>query len=318
MLLNEGLSFYIKLLLLSCGIMIGISALIKFPLSEDMLLYLGFSGNPSAWEFAWVPPIFHGIDGANIRRFQGILDGPNTMGAFLIFFTGIFAYYFRSFKDWYFTNGGIILILVVMVVYTYSRSALLWILCAITLATIGSMRSIFKKYKKEFLILSTVGIFLCWIFYIQYADRIWAIVGRAWSTKGHFERMSVGIARVVESPLGQGLGSAWPAYRYVENLEWQGRQAVEEKDRFFIPESWYIQQFIEWGLISGIAFLMLMWIFFIRLMKKHLFLGSMFVGIGVMNLFLHTFESSPFSLILFIFVGLIFWFDRYGKRVPKK
>jgi hypothetical protein len=69
-LLKEGFTYYIRLFLISTGIMLFLSALLKYPLSEDLLLYIGFSGNPSVWEFSGVPPIFHGIDGANVRRFQ--------------------------------------------------------------------------------------------------------------------------------------------------------------------------------------------------------------------------------------------------------
>jgi hypothetical protein len=108
--LEKPISYYIKLILISSGIMLFISGLLKFPLSEDLLLYAGYCGNPSAWHACeGVPPIFHGIDGANTRRFQGILDNPNTMGAYLIFFSGLFAYYIREKKEWHFV-GGIILL----------------------------------------------------------------------------------------------------------------------------------------------------------------------------------------------------------------
>ena len=50
--------------------MICISMLLKWPFSEDLLLYLGYSGNPSNWQFGSSIPIFHGVDGANVRRFQ--------------------------------------------------------------------------------------------------------------------------------------------------------------------------------------------------------------------------------------------------------
>jgi hypothetical protein len=37
---------------------------------------------------------------------------------------------------------------------------------------------------------------------------------------------------------------------------------MEEKDRFYIPESWYIQQFVEGGVIGGILFLTIMIVLF--------------------------------------------------------
>lgn len=317
-LLREWLSYYLRLFLYSCGAMVAISALLKFPFSEDLLLYAGYSGNPSAWDFSWAPPIFHGIDGANVRRFQWILDGPNTMWAFLIFLSGIFAYYFRSFKDWYFVNGVIFLGFFVMIIYTYSRSALLGMILAILVVLLWSIGFIFKKYKKEFWVLSVVVIVLSSLLIVQYSGRLDAIIWRAWSTQGHMERMTTWVERFVSAPLGQWLGSAWPAYRYVKNLQWVQREDVEKEDRYYIPESWYIQQFIEGWVIGGVLFILIMATLFFWLLKKHIFLAAMLVAIGVMNFFLHTFESSPFSLLFFIILWLILWSQLYGKRTTRK
>lgn len=69
-LLGRSLSYYLRIFLISAGLMLFISGLLKWPLQEELLLYFGYSGNPSAWDFGGAPPIFHGIDGANVRRFQ--------------------------------------------------------------------------------------------------------------------------------------------------------------------------------------------------------------------------------------------------------
>ena len=123
--LKHPVSHYLKIFVISAGLMLFVSGLLKFPLSEDILFYFGYSGNISAWQFGGAPPAFHGIDGANVRRFQGLLDGPNSMGAFLILYMGILVYYTRYKKDWYFLVGAVILVLIVMILYTYSRSALI-------------------------------------------------------------------------------------------------------------------------------------------------------------------------------------------------
>lgn len=304
-LLHGTVGYYLKLAIGSIGTMILISALIKFPLSEDILLSFGYGGNPSAWQFSGAPPIFHGIDGANIRRFQGILDGPNTMWAFLLFFIGLFTYYFRGARDWYFFNGGIITILILMIIYTYSRSALLGLGTGIVFVLVWSARFLYKKYQKQTISLILVAIALIGIVFFQYSWRLAAIIGREGSTKGHFERMSVGIARTIDAPLWQWLWSAGPAYRYIQDLGSIPREKIEELDRYYIPESWYIQQYVEWGLIGWTLFVVLMIYIFILLLKKHIFLGSMFLGIGIMNFFLHTFESSAFSLLFFLIIAII-------------
>lgn len=301
--LEKPISWYIKTLLFSIGTMLFLSGLLKWPLSEDLLLYLWYCGNPSAWhDCSGVPPIFHGIEWANARRFQWILDNPNTMWAYLIFFSGLLAYYTRAKKEWYFVLGVIFLGLLIMILYTYSRSAFLGILWAYGILILFNLRSIFKKYLKESLIIiSTVCLIGVGIL-VQYSGTLGAIIGREGSTKWHLERMIIGVERFVSAPLGQGLGSAGPGYRKVINSDIKNG---EISDTFYIPESWYIQQFIEWGIVGGISFLILMWLFFIQLVRTHATLGAMLFGILVMNFFLHTFESSVLVLPLFLIIGII-------------
>jgi len=47
------------------------------------------------------------------------------MGAMLIVFSGIFAYFMRVKKDWYFVTSTILVGLFIMLAYTYSRSAMI-------------------------------------------------------------------------------------------------------------------------------------------------------------------------------------------------
>lgn len=57
--------------------------------------------------------------------------------------------------------------------------------------------------------------------------------------------MMIGVQKSLSHPLGLGLGSSGPAYRYVENLQNMDKEIVDRKDIENIPESWYIQQFVE-------------------------------------------------------------------------
>ncbi|GAB0175059.1 MAG: hypothetical protein HHAS10_09380 [Candidatus Altimarinota bacterium] len=303
--LEKPTSYYIRLFLISSGAMLFISALLKWPLSEDLLLYLGYSGNPSNWQFGSSIPIFHGVDGANVRRFQGLLDGPNTMGAYLLVFTGMLTYYFRHYKKWHFFIGCIVLGIFILVIYTYSRSALLGFLSGVGIVILFLLPKIYKNYRVEFL--SSVFILLMLVggIFVQYSGTMKAIVGRAGSTNGHIERMKIGIERFVEKPFGQGLGSAGPAYRYVQNLENKDRKEIEEIDKKYIPESWYIQQMVEGGFLGLILFLFIVSMILYKLFRENILLAGMFFSILVMNLFLHTFESSIVSLLLFSLIGLI-------------
>lgn len=302
--LEERTSYYIRLFLISGGVMLFISMLLKWPLSEDLLLYLGYSGNPSNWQFGSSIPIFHGVDGANVRRFQGLLDGPNTMGAFLLLYAGVLVYYFRSKKEWFFVLGCITLVIIALIFYTYSRSAVLWLIWWVWIIILFSLKDIYKKYRTQFISISLLGVLILWAIFIQYAGNMKAIIERGWSTNGHKERMKVWVERFIDHPLWQWLASAGPAYRYLQNLENTDRKDIEEKDRFYIPESWYIQQMIEWGIFGILIFLTILSLIFIRLFHIHILLVGTFLSICIMNFFLHTFESSVVSISLFLLVWL--------------
>lgn len=101
------------------------------------------------------------------------------------------------------------------------------------------------------------------------------------------------------------MGSSGPAYRHVLKLQHTERAEIEEQDRYYIPESWYIQQFVEGGFLGGTLFLVISAMIFFSLFYTSSILAGMFAGIGAMNLFLHTYESSVLSMSLFIFLGLI-------------
>lgn len=316
--LEKPISYYIKLFLISSGIMLFLSGLLKFPLSEDLLLYAGYSWNPSSWQFGNVPPIFHGIDGANVRRFQWILDGPNTMGAFLILFSGMYAYFMRNKREWFFVNGLILFLLLIMVIYTYSRSALLWTLAGYMFIVVMSLPYLFKKYRNQFIAILWLISIVWWLLFFQYSGTLWAILGRTGSTKWHFERMQTSIGRFIEHPFGQWLGSSWPGYRYTQNLEGTDKSIIEKQDTYFIPESWYLQQLVEWGILWWGVFMIFMILIFWWLFRKHLILWGMFIGIAVMNMFLHTFESAPFSLSLFLLVGLLLSKRSHGHHIYER
>jgi len=201
--LLRPLSHYLKIFVISAGAMLFVSGLLKFPLNEDLLLHFGYSGNISAWQFGSAPPAFHGIDGANVRRFQGLLDGPNSMGAFLIVYMGILVYYARYKKDWYFFVGGILAVLIVMILYTYSRSALIAVIFAFFVAIIFSIRVLYHKYKMQVIAIGCILALLGGAVSIKYAGKAQAIIGREGSTRGHAERMITGLQRFSEHPLGQ-------------------------------------------------------------------------------------------------------------------
>ncbi|MBF0913547.1 hypothetical protein HXK64_01070, partial [Candidatus Gracilibacteria bacterium] len=137
-----------------------------------------------------------------------------------------------------------------------------------------------------------------------FSNQLRNIVFRESSTEGHFSRMKIGIERFIKKPLGSGLAESGPAFRsiYPEKQNLEG-------EHYYIPESWFIQILVEGGIIYFALFLSILGIISIKLYKKSLTIFGVFLAILVMNIFLHIFEATYLSILLFILIGLILYKD---------
>lgn len=77
---------------------------------------------------------------------------------------------------------------------------------------------------------------------------------------------------------------------------------VFSTEHYYIPESWYIQQLIEGGIV-GLFFLTIVFILLLVSLRKYPAMFAAFVGVLVMNTFLHSFESVHTSLALFLILS---------------
>ncbi len=84
--LTDGVGRYLRVFLISASAALALGIFVRWIAGEAVLLYFGFSPNLSNWAFGGSIPIYHGIDGANVRRFQGIFDGPNPAGFFILLY----------------------------------------------------------------------------------------------------------------------------------------------------------------------------------------------------------------------------------------
>jgi hypothetical protein len=125
------------------------------------------------------------------------------MGAFLIIFSGIFAYFTRLYHRWHFAIGCILLGIVGMIIYTYSRSALIGIVGAYMIVLVMSLSVLWRLYRGQLIAVFVILALLVGSIAVVFSGRAMAIIGRAGSTSGHSERMITGIHRVLEHPLGQ-------------------------------------------------------------------------------------------------------------------
>lgn len=66
-----------------------------------------------------------------------------------------------------------------------------------------SLKSIWRKYKKESLYVVLFLAVISGLFYLRYEGTIDQIIVRTGSSKGHFDRAITGIRRFREHPMGQ-------------------------------------------------------------------------------------------------------------------
>lgn len=288
----------VKLFLISASISLIIWLIIKFIIWEEILEIFWFSIYVADWQFKWWIPIYHWVEASGIRRFQGLLDWPNQMWFFMILFSGLFLHINRKKIEFHIILT--LIISLILILLTYSRSALLGIWVASFILIALNLKFLFKKYKKESLIILGILIIFSWFFYLLFQDRIHNIFIRSGSTEWHFNRMQIWINRFIEHPMGQWLSSAWPAFR--ASYTWE---VTKEDEAYYIPESWFIQQLIEWWFIYFTLFISIITIILLKSFKKSKAIFASLIAILIMNIFLHIFEATYLSILLFIFLGLL-------------
>ncbi len=273
------------------------SILIKFRLKEDSLIMFWFTDYVSNWTYTWSIPTYHWLENSWIKRFQWIFDWPSAMWFFLILYSYIFVYLQKKKNEFYVML--VVLIFFIFLFMTYSRSAMLWVFWSIWLLFLLNVKKIYKNYKKELLNLWIVWILLLSIFWITYKDKISNVILRTSSTTWHFDRMSIWIDRFLEKPLWAWLAESWPAYRAIYS-----DKQTKEDEQYYIPESWFVQQLTEGWFIYFSLFILIFWIILYKLYFRSKTIFGLLVAILIMNIFLHIFEATYLSTLLFIFVWL--------------
>ncbi len=318
-----------KIFLLSGGVMLIMSFLIRYVFGEMFLTLFGFSDHVSVWTEGGPPPIYHGIAGAAVVRFQGMLEGPNQMAFFLLTYIGTYLAVMARYKKYRFLNIILVALLAFLLILTYSRSGYIWFfvgsIVVIASTFFHKMKQRKQSVKKLFslkktLIIASIIIVAGSVLSLQFGNKFTAIFERRGSTSGHFERMYMGFLRFSKHPLGQGLASAGPASRalydvnetpitvepsdrdiatIVRTLKARNKDFLYNSETYYIPESWHIQQLIESGILWFFFFLSILVILLGKLRSSPYVLASL-VGVLMMNIFLHSFESMHSSFALFI------------------
>ena len=199
---------------------------------------------------------------------------------------------------------AVLAFLAVLLYITFSRSAILWVLAWVWILFLVNLKTIFQKHKKVFLTITAISsVFIILILSI-FLNPIKNIVLRESSTEWHFSRMIIWIERFIQKPFWAWLAESWPAFRSI----YPDKQTLEF-EQYYIPESWFIQVLVEGWIIYFLLFLTILWIIWTKLYKKSIFMFVSFFAILVMNVFLHIFEATYLSILLFILIWLIIYKD---------
>jgi hypothetical protein len=272
--------------------------LIKFRFKEEFLVEFWYVDYISNWTFSWWIPIYHWLENSWIRRFQWILDWPNTMWYFLILFSWVFLHLQKKKNEFHVIAVMIFLFWLIML--TYSRSALLWIFTATVFLLLLNIKYIFKKYKKLMVTSTILWLIVISTFWVIFKHQLENIILRTSSTTGHFDRMEIWIERFKTKPMWSWLAESWPGYRNI-----YPEKQTKWAEAYYIPESWFIQVLTEWWIIFILTFISILLIILKRLYfkSKSLFIATF--AIVIMNIFLHIFEATYLSTLTFLIIWLI-------------
>lgn len=295
--LKISLAQAIRLFVWSGWIALLIGLILKV-IGEEFLTVFGYDFYRWSWVYQWAVPIYHGVESSWIRRFQGLLDGPNQMAFFLFTYMAAAFYFIKN--KFEFHHGCVAIGLFVLLILTFSRSALLGLVAGVALLVLLQAKTLFIKYKKQIWAgLVCVAIVFALLLSL-FEQKINYIVVRQGSTQGHFERMEIGFDRFLEKPWGHGLATSWPWYRHTNP-----GPITKQEEKQFIPESWFVQQLVEWWVIFFLLFCSILLLILKGVYHRSMSFFIACVWIGVMNIFLHIFEATYMSALLFLFLGLL-------------
>ena len=100
------------------------------------------------------------------------------MGAYILIYMGILAYYFRNKKNWYFVIGCVLCVGVLGLYYTYSRSALLGLVGGVGITVLSLLPILWKKYKLQMSVFFSVILIGIMTVLFLFSDSIRAIFDR--------------------------------------------------------------------------------------------------------------------------------------------
>ncbi len=281
----------LRLTLLSLTIAFGIF-LCFWIIKPDIGLYFGYSPYQSSYVEEKPLPVYHClfINDSCLPRLQASFSGPNQAGSLSLLWAALL-FYFSN-------NVWLLLLPLIAVSLTFSRSALL-----------GGLVAILCNLPKKALLLTTgvISLIVIGIFSVS-PD----VVTHGLSTSEHWHKTVDGIQRLITAPFGTGLGSAGPVSR---------RLLGEE--HALISENWYLQLGEEAGILTMLLFVLFIGLLSWSLLKSNnqlqKLMGMVLLGTSFQGLFLHLWEDSTLTMLIWFFIGVSLCYNsnestqHYGK-----
>jgi len=277
---------------LSLAVIISVWAIIEMLLPGKYWGEWGIIQKDLVWGYGW-----HTVGSMN--QLASFLGGPNQLAsyllpAFFIVLLGAIEAFTNNQKKQSYYNLVAIILFVFVTLLTFSRSAAIGLFFGLLLIPFIKGHNVLLKRGVIFLAiaLSVLGLLLY--------DQNNPILTHGQSQSGHIEALNQSLAEIgyrfnhqpIKIIIGDGLGSAGPlAVKYQDGL---------------VSESWYLQLFLEIGLIGVITWLSIVVLIIKKLVeKKQLALSVGLVAISITALFLHTWADNPaMTYSVFILLGV--------------
>ncbi|HVI69017.1 MAG TPA: O-antigen ligase family protein [Magnetospirillaceae bacterium] len=280
------------------GVILAVLAILQVTLvPKDFLAGFGYNKDTT------ISPYLLVDENPDALRAFATMRGPNTLAAYLVLPLAVALLLWAQRKTWW--TAGATVLMVVALFLTHSRSGWLGALAmAATLAFTTLPRDKLRTWIKFGTIPAVVaGVLVLWLATTIPAVRL-AIFHSGGndpsesllegSTDEHWQATWRGVLDIAAHPLGQGVGTAGPASFY---------NSVAD-----IPENYYVQLGQEVGLLGVGLFLVISVLIAQALwQQKNLWpraLLASFVGITVINFFLHGWADDPTAMTWWGLAGL--------------
>ncbi len=278
---------------------VALFAIIQHFLPNDFLKHLGYQTGE------WTPgsvSAFQLIGDTQILRSQSFFSGPNQLGLFL---TSAFIFYLSQYglfkKE---LNSklliGLLLLVLIALVFTFSRSAWIILIAGIILIAFNH----FKKYWLNITIF--IAMFVVLLIPLFFSNNIVSenkiinnYVLHQGSTQERIDRFNSNLDIFKRNPFGLGAGTSGLA-----------AFTLDSSNKNIIPENWFLQIGVEYGYVGLILYILIIASLIYKTTKsknQFAFSGFLIIAItSIYSLFLPIWTDAPSNFWIWLMIGLIY------------